>query len=78
MRGTLKHPVTLKPWPQLGAASCGPVTFPAGAQVHTVKDGMGRDQWAITSARLVAEITGDAHDATHRYVWIPAEAVEPA
>ena len=74
-KGKLAHDVTLTPWPQLGAIASGPVTFPAGTPCHTVYGGLGLG-WVISSEALVAQITGNTHDAKHRHVFVPADCVE--
>lgn len=74
MIGKLKHDVTLADcWPNQGGLKW-PATFPAGTAVHYVRNPIG--MWAITSLKLVAVLTGNSHDAAHRYVWIDAKHVE--
>lgn len=51
-------------------------TYPAGTEVVKVQGGLGAS-FAIASEALVREKT-NPHDAKHRYVFVPADAVEPA
>lgn len=67
----LARDVTLAPWPQLGGLCKIPVTFPRGTPVQRV----GAD-WAIRDESTVAAVTGNAHDARHRYVWVKEEDCE--
>ena len=74
--GKLKHAVTLERcWDHTITGIAYPGTFLKGTDVHQVQHGWGA-QWAITSEKLVADTTGNVHDAMHRHVWIDAQHVE--
>ena len=55
------------------------ITLPAGTLCHLVKGADGRkgDLFAVSQAKAVADLTCNKHDATYRYCWVPADAVEP-
>lgn len=52
-----------------------PIDLPAGIALRPVLDGLGNLHFAVASARAVATLTGNRHDATHRYVYVPDDAV---
>jgi hypothetical protein len=54
------------------------VTFDKGTHVQLIKGASGTqgDLWAIESADLVAELTGNAHDAEYRYCFVPVDSVD--
>jgi hypothetical protein len=54
-----------------------PFTLPAGSAVALVKglSGTTGDGFVVASVRQLTELTGNAHDAVHRYVEVPADAV---
>jgi hypothetical protein len=67
----LKRDVTLAHcWPNQGGLKW-PATFPKGTPVQRV----GAD-WAIRDEKTVAALTGNAHDARHKYVWVKEEDCE--
>ncbi len=52
-----------------------PLDLPAGTALRPTIDGLGRVTYAVADATLVARLTGNAHDARHRYVFVPDDAV---
>lgn len=54
-------------------------TLPAGTMCHLVRgaDGISGDLFAVSQAKVVVDLSGNKHDATYRYCWVPADAVEP-
>lgn len=71
MRFILKHDVTLAHcWPNQGGLPW-PGTFPKGTPVQRVDNG-----YAIRDESTVARITGNTHDAHHRYVWVQESDIE--
>ena len=55
-----------------------PFTLPAGSAVSLVKglSGTTGDGYVVASVRQLTELTGNAHDAKHRYVVVPDDAVQ--
>jgi hypothetical protein len=52
-------------------------TLPAGSAIGLVPDLSGTTGagFVVASVRQLTELTGNAHDAAHRYVQVPADAV---
>jgi len=65
----LRHDVTLTPWQNIGNTQS--FVFPKGTAVQRIGA-----NWAIRDEKTVARITGNAHDARHRYVWVRESDVE--
>lgn len=53
-------------------------TLPAGSAVEYVPglNGALGGGYVVASVRQLTDLTGNAHDAAHRYVEVPADAVE--
>lgn len=66
--GKTRHELRMKLW---GVD----VVIPKGTVVRPVKGGMSID-YAISSTALVAELSGNTHDAIHRYAFVPFKSVE--
>jgi hypothetical protein len=49
------------------------VVIPKGTDVIYIKE--GNRGWAVSSAHLLVELTGNWHDPYCRYAWIEAEDV---
>lgn len=47
-------------------------TVPVGTEVIQID---GAD-WAVKSVKLVAELSGNEHDAEYRFAFVPADVVE--
>lgn len=56
----------------------GRFTVPAGTEVTLVRDASGTegDLYAVASVALLMQLTGNTHDPTYRYAWVPNDAVE--
>lgn len=52
------------------------ITLPEGTPVVELTDGRGHVCYAVKSIKLLIELTGNAHDAKHRYCFLPNDAVE--
>jgi hypothetical protein len=50
------------------------VTIPAGTRCVLVDQPMGV-AWAVDDVPLLVRLTGNRHDAVHRYVFLPLNAV---
>jgi hypothetical protein len=46
-------------------------TVPTGTEAIQI-DG---NSWAVKSAQLVRDLTGDEHGAQHYFAWLPADAI---
>jgi len=55
-----------------------PFTLPAGSAIALVPDLSGTTGagFVVASVRQLTELTHNAHDARHRYVQVPADAVQ--
>lgn len=54
-------------------------TLPAGTMCHLVKGASGTegDLFAVSQSKVIADLSGNPHDAKYRYCWVPADTVEP-
>jgi len=68
-KAVLKQDTTITPWRNIGLTES--YVFPKGTEIIYVGGNP-----AIASERVVAEITGNAHDAKYRWVWVNQEDVE--
>lgn len=67
----LKHDVTKTLW---GSE----FTLPAGTDVHLIKgaSGVRGDMYAVTSVKLLTQLTGNDHDPKYRYCFVEHSDVD--
>lgn len=74
------RPLILRAWDHRGmqTGQAPEFTLPAGSAAILVRglSGTTGDGFAAGSVRQLAELTGNAHDAAHRYVTLPADAIK--
>jgi hypothetical protein len=53
------------------------ITLPRGTRLSLIKNASGTegDLWAVSSTRLLQELTGNMHDPVYRYCFVPQELV---
>ena len=70
------RPLHIEAWKNASALPNGyPMVLPEGSELLKVPDGMGNPMFVVRSVDLLVRLTGNRHDAEHRYVVVPDDAV---
>jgi hypothetical protein len=78
MRYRTNRELAVTPWANVTRGEYA-FTLPAGSIVEHVRDFGPQSPGGayVISTRTLIDLTGNRHDAIHRYVTVPADAVEP-